>query len=56
MVPLLSSMVGLNSLSYEKFSAGNIEGKEGKALLDLPPQPKYDFPKVRKYYFSEDGT
>ena len=56
MVPLLSSMVGLNSLSYEKFSAGNKEGKEGKALLDLPPEPKYDFPKVRKYYFSEDGT
>ena len=54
MVPLLSSMVGLNSLSYEKFSAGNKEGKEGKALLDLPPEPKYDFPKVRKYYFSED--
>ena len=56
MVPLLTSMVGLNSLSYEKFSAGNKEWEEGKALLDLPPQLKYDFPKVRKYYFSEDGT
>ena len=32
MVPLLSSMVGLNSLSYEKFSAGNKEG-EGESFV-----------------------
>ena len=32
MVPLLSSMVGLNSLSYEKFSAGNKE-RGGKSFV-----------------------
>ena len=32
MVPLLTSMVGLNSLSYEKFSAGNKEG-EGESFV-----------------------
>ena len=51
MVPLLTSMVGLNSLSYEKFSAGNKEGEEGGVCETR--YVKLRFLRALKWYFRE---